>query len=176
MGVLQLLCTLLAIDSLCLVSTYMAWESMDKNLSGKLMFISDCETLQIKFDGMDVNTWILSYGDAAYLLWWISLASFKSYINMNESQIRSDRKIAIHHDAFSFLLNDLLMAAVFMQLLSHKSSNDAACYHWQIWCYYLVTLHQCNANQLAYEFRQMSEVVSWWGYSWTSWHLLMLVN
>ena len=66
LGLLLVICNLLAIDSLYGVSTPMAWESMDKHLSGKLMLISDCRTLHTKFDGMYFNARILIDGDAAH--------------------------------------------------------------------------------------------------------------
>ena len=97
---------LLTIDLLYGVSTPMAWESMDKHLSGKLILISDCKTLHTKFDNMDVNTWFLADGDAAHFHSWMTLASFESYITMKESKIRSDRKIAILSDACWGLFND----------------------------------------------------------------------
>ena len=104
-------------------------------MSGKRMFISDCKTLHMKFDGMDANEWILTDEDAAHFLFSMTLASFESYMDMKKSQIRSERKIAILAHAYWCLLNDVFMAAVVMQSLSHKSSNDAAYYHMQIWCY-----------------------------------------
>ena len=64
------------------------------------------------------------------------------------------------------------------------------CYHIQVqimlpatienWCYFLVKSHQCRKSLMrlidryCFEFRCTSEVVSWWGCSHTSWHLLMM--
>ena len=59
LGVLNLLCTLLAIYSLHGVSTPMAWESIDKHLSDKLMLIGDYKAPHMKFDGMLFYTQIL---------------------------------------------------------------------------------------------------------------------
>ena len=58
---------------------------------------------------------VLTDGDAAHLLSWMALASFKSYINMTGSHIRSDRMIAILHDASWCLFNDF----------TNSSSGDA---------------------------------------------------
>ena len=60
---------------------------------------------------------------------WMTLASNKSYINMKESCLRSDRYTAILPDACWCLLNDLLMISVVAQSLCHKSSNHAVNYH-----------------------------------------------
>ena len=79
----------------------MAWESMDKHLSGKLMLISDYKTPHTKFDCMDVNTLTLTDGDAAHFLSWMTLDSFEHY-----SQIRNDKNIAIVPDDCWFLCND----------------------------------------------------------------------
>ena len=84
----------------------------------------------MSFNGMKFNTRILIDGNTAHFLSWATLASFKSYINMKEIQMSSDRKIAILLDACWCILNDFLMAAVVAWSLWHKSSNDAACYNW----------------------------------------------
>ena len=93
-----------AIDSLCEVSTHIAWESIDKHLTSKHMFISDCKTLLTKFDGMDIGTRSLTGKTCVF--WWMTLASYKNYINMKESQIRCDKKIAILPDICLCLVND----------------------------------------------------------------------
>ena len=95
LGVLELLCTLLAIDLLYGVSAPIARESMDEHLLGKLMLISDCKTDHTKLYGMYFNTQILINGDTAHFLSWMTLGTFERYINMEESQIRSDSKIDI---------------------------------------------------------------------------------
>ena len=41
---------------------------LSTHLSGKLMLINDCKTLHTNFDGINVNTWILTDGDAAHFL------------------------------------------------------------------------------------------------------------
>ena len=133
----------------CLLLTLCSWESMDKYLSGNFMFISDWKTIHVKFDSMDVYTWISIDGEAAHFLLWMTLASCESYINIIESQMSIDRKIAI-------LPNDWYVFNNF--------------YWWQ----QCLALHHYNSIQWACDFRQRSEVVSWWGYSWLSWYLVMV--
>ena len=93
---------------------------MDKHLSGKLMLISDCKTPNIKFDGMYDNTQILIDVDAAHFLLWMTFGSLEKF----DFDIRSSDAIVV------------------MQTFS----NDAAFYYWWIWCCYVVTLSQFNAN------------------------------
>ena len=77
--------TLIAIDLFSGVSTPIKQKSMDKHMPGKPMLISDCITVHTKFDHMDVSTWSFTNLDAAHFLLWMTLGSFKSYINMKES-------------------------------------------------------------------------------------------
>ena len=165
---------LLAIDSLCGVSTPMAWESIDDHLSGKLMLINDCKSVHKKYDGMYFTTQILINGDAAHFLSWMTLGCFESYINMKESQIRSDRlpSFLIPVDVFSIDFFNISSGG--MIVVTQTFANDAASIHWWIWCCYIVTLCQHKVNKWAYGFKQRSEVVSWWGNSWTNWHLIMV--
>ena len=138
------------------------------------MFISDCKTFYIKFDGMDINAW--SSTGAACFLWQITLASSKSCINMKGSQKRADGTIEILPDLWWCLFNSFYWwqqrwhecCDMKVEMIVPATNGN--------WCYYLVTLHQCNANQWTYEFRSTYEIDPWWGYSWTSWYLLMLVS